>query len=93
MEGIKMKIDVCTPTPKDLKDIDFPSWGTWECPVSNFPWHYDQKETCYITEGHVIVETKDQKVEFKKGDMVFFPKGLSCKWTVLEPVKKYYRFD
>ncbi|HOW16268.1 MAG TPA: cupin domain-containing protein, partial [bacterium] len=39
------------------------------------------------------VETKDQKVEFKSGDMVFFPKGLSCQWTVLKPVKKYYRFD
>lgn len=88
-----MKIDVCTPTPQELTKMDFKSWSTWECPVSTFPWTYDKTEVCYIIEGHVIVEAKDQKAEFKKGDIVFFPKGLSCTWKVLEPVKKYYRFD
>ncbi len=88
-----MKIEVTTPTQQEVSKMDFSSWGTWECPVSTFPWSYDAKETCYILDGHVVVETQDQKVEFKKGDIVIFPKGLSCKWTVLKPVKKYYRFD
>ena len=88
-----MKIEVITPTQQEVSKMDFSNWGTWECPASTFPWSYDSKETCYILDGHVIIETQNQKVEFKKGDLVTFPKGLSCKWTVLKPVKKYYRFD
>jgi len=32
------------------------------------------------------------KIEFKKGDLVQFPKGLKCVWNVKKPVKKYYNF-
>jgi uncharacterized protein len=88
-----MKIEVKTPTKQEFAKMNFSGWSTWECPVSTFPWIYDATETCYILEGHAVVETKDQKVEFKKGDIVVFPDGLSCKWTVTEPIKKYYRFD
>ena len=88
-----MDIIVSTPNADEVSKMDFSSWGTWECGVSTFPWSYDAKETCYILEGNVVVETKDQKVEFKKGDLVVFPKGLTCKWTVLKPVRKYYKFE
>jgi uncharacterized protein len=88
-----MKISVTTPTKDEFDKMDFSSWGTWECGVSTFPWSYDATETCYILDGHAKVETSDQKVEFKKGDMVVFPNGLACTWTVIKPIKKYYKFD
>ncbi len=31
--------------------------------------------------------------EFKRGDLITFPAGLSCAWEVLEPVEKHYRLD
>ena len=88
-----MKIIVSTPSAVEVSKMDFSKWGTWECGVSIFPWSYEAQETCYILEGNVVVETKDQKVEFKKGDLVVFPKGLTCKWNVLKAVRKYYKFE
>ena len=88
-----MDIKVRTPNKIEVSKMDFSKWGTWECRVSKFPWSYDATETCYILAGHVIVETNDGKVEFKEGDLVVFPKGLTCTWNVLEPVRKYYKFD
>jgi uncharacterized protein len=32
-------------------------------------------------------------VEFGAGDLVVFPKGLSCTWDVLAAIDKYYKFD
>jgi hypothetical protein len=38
------------------------------------------------------VETEGGAVtEFAAGDFVTFPKGMSCRWKVLEPVRKHYR--
>ncbi|HUK83157.1 MAG TPA: cupin domain-containing protein [Verrucomicrobiae bacterium] len=69
------------------------TWPIWEKEVSEFPWHYDEAETCYLLEGDVIV-TPDggEPVHFGKGDLVTFPKGMSCTWKVLKPVRKHYRF-
>ena len=33
------------------------------------------------------------KIEFKKGDLVQFEKGLKCVWNVKKPVRKYFSFD
>ena len=88
-----MDITVTTPSKVEVSKMDFSRWGTWECGVSTFPWSYDATETCYILAGHVVVETKNGKTEFKQGDLVVFPKGLTCKWNVLEPVRKYYKFE
>ncbi len=69
------------------------SWPIWEKEVSRFDWKYDDIEECYFLNGKVIVETKDgKKVSFGKGDLVTFPKGLSCVWDIKEPVKKHYNF-
>ncbi len=88
-----MEIIVKKPSNEELNQMNFSKWGTWECGVSVFPWTYDAKETCYVLDGQVVVETDTQKVEFKKGDLVVFPKGLNCRWTVIKPVRKYYVFD
>jgi uncharacterized protein len=90
MNGIKVDHN---PTAKLLADRNLTSWPIWEKEVSEFPWHYDERETCYLLEGDVIV-TPDggEPVRFGKGDLVTFPQGMSCKWKVLEPVRKHYRF-
>ena len=28
---------------------------TWSCEVSEFDWHYDSEEICWLTEGEVTV--------------------------------------
>ncbi|MBT4819744.1 MAG: DUF861 domain-containing protein [Lentisphaerae bacterium] len=41
-----------------------------------------------------VVVTPDggEPVEFGKGDLVTFPKGMSCTWMIRTDVKKHYRF-
>ena len=33
-----------------------------------------------------------EEVEFGKGDLVRFPKGVKCTWDVKEKIRKLYRF-
>ncbi len=76
-----------------LKELNISSWPIWGKEVSKFDWHYDDKETCYLLKGKVTVTAKDgQSVNFGAGDLVVFPKGLSCVWDIREAVKKHYKF-
>jgi uncharacterized cupin superfamily protein len=69
------------------------TWPIWEKEVSEFPWHYDEMEMCYFLEGDVEVTPEgDKPVRIGKGDLVTFPKGMSCMWKVLKPVRKHYKF-
>lgn len=86
-----MKIEVRKPAQEELESMDVFSWPTWSCGVSTFDWSYPQKETCYLLEGRVTVETDEGSVSFGKGDMVVFSEGLSCVWKVEKPVRKHYR--
>jgi len=86
-----MKIQVYKPQKEDLERRGVLSWPIWEKEVSRFDWYYDSIEECYLLEGKVAVETEDgEKVEFGKGDLVTFPRGLSCTWDIKEPVRKHY---
>lgn len=88
-----MKIKIEKPTEEKLKELKVKDWPIWEKEPSEFPWEYDETEVCYIIEGRVIVETEDgEKVEIKAGDLVTFPKGLKCRWKVLEKIVKHYNF-
>jgi len=87
-----MKIEVRKPKPGELDQMGVMSWPTWGCDASEFDWSYDDKETCYLLEGQVTVDAPDQQVSFGPGDIVVFPKGLSCKWKVSKAVKKHYQF-
>lgn len=79
------------PTLEEIEKTN--AWGTWEKEASTFPWFYEDKETCYILEGKVkVTDEAGNSIEFKKGDWVEFPKGLTCTWHVLEDVKKKYKF-
>ena len=71
----------------ELKKRGVYTWPIWEKEISEFDWSYDSTEECLLLEGEVEVEMPDgSKVEFSRGDFVTFPKGLSCKWKVKEPV-------
>ncbi len=87
-----MKIEVRKPTKDELEKLGVKTWGIWTCEPKTFDWHYDDQETCLILEGKVTVKAGKEEVNFGKGDLVVFPKGLSCVWTVHETVKKHYRF-
>jgi len=88
-----MEIVVKKPTEEELKEMDVESWPIWEKEVSEFDWEYTEKETCYVLEGKAEVATENgEKVEFGKGDLVVFPKGLKCVWKITEPIKKHYNF-
>ncbi len=88
-----MKIEIKKPNKEDLERDGGLSWPIREKEVSRFDWHYDQTEECYLLEGKVVVETEDgDKLEFRSGDFVSFPKRLSCIWDIQEPVKKHYNF-
>ena len=65
---------------------------TWGCGVSEFDWHYDEREQCILIEGEVTVEYDGGSVSFGAGDYVVFPEGLSCVWKVTKPVRKHYEF-
>lgn len=86
-------IQVEKPTVDRLLVMEVDTWPIWEKEASEFPWEYDQKETCYILEGDVIVTPEDgEPVTFGKGDLVVFDKGLKCSWKIMKSVKKHYRF-
>ncbi len=83
------------PSEEELEKLGVKSWGTWSKEKSTFDWSYSDTETCYLLEGEVEVEDPDtgEKIEFGKGDLVQFNKGLKCKWNVKKPVHKHYTFD
>lgn len=81
------------PTEEQLEWLDVLNWPIWTKEVSEFPWTYEEQETCYFLEGDVIV-TPDggQPVQVGKGDLVTFPAGMSCTWKVKSDVRKHYKF-
>ncbi len=69
-------------------------WPIWEKEVSEFPWTYDRQETCYILRGQVIVTPDgEEPQEFRRGDLITFPAGMTCTWKILKPIEKHYSFD
>ncbi len=81
------------PSDAQLDALGVRHWAIWECEVSEFPWHYDQEEVCFLLKGKVIVTpVGGEPVSFGAGDMVTFAANLSCRWQVIEAVRKHYQF-
>jgi uncharacterized protein len=90
MSGIEIERN---PSQERLAALGLSSWPIWEKEVSTFDWHYDERETCYLLAGRVrVAPAVGAPVEFGAGDLVVFPAGLDCVWTITEPVRKHYRF-
>lgn len=79
------------PSPAKLDVLGVEDWPIWEKEVSTFDWTYDQKETCYILEGEVVVTPEGgEPVTLQKGDLVIFPEGMRCTWDIKSPIRKHY---
>jgi uncharacterized cupin superfamily protein len=81
------------PSEEKLNELGVGDWPIWTKEVSEFPWSYDATEVCYVLEGRVVV-TPDggEPVEIQPGDLVTFPKGMSCTWKITAPIRKHYDF-
>ena len=87
------KVKVKKPTKEELQRLGVDSWPTWQSDVKKFDWEYSDYETFYVHEGKVKVMTSDgEEVEFGKGDLVTFPRGVRCTWDVKEKIRKVYKF-
>ena len=79
--------------PERLEGLGVFNWPIWTKEASEFPWTYDEPETCYFLEGEVTVTGADgETASVGQGDLVTFPAGLSCTWKISRDVKKHYRF-
>jgi len=79
------------PTSKEIEIAA--AWDTWSKEPSEFPWSYDEKETCYILEGTATVTDKNgNTISFGPGDWVEFETGLNCTWKILKTIRKRYLF-
>ncbi|XP_062225751.1 uncharacterized protein LOC133924295 [Phragmites australis] len=84
------------PPESSLSELGVRQWPKWGCEQSKFPWTYSAKETCYLLQGKVKVYPEghgEEFVEIAAGDLVVFPKGMSCTWDVAEAVDKHYKFE
>ncbi len=75
-------------TESEIERHGIGNWPVWSCGVSVFDWHYDQKESCLVLEGEVLVTTAQGEVQIRAGDYVEFARGLSCRWNITKPIKK-----
>ena len=88
------EIKIKKPNQDELKKLGIENWSPWSCNPSEFDWEYDSDETAYVKKGKVVVTPLNgQPVEINAGDLVTFPKGMKCKWKVIERIEKVYTFD
>lgn len=86
-------VKVERPDEERLRELGVYNWPIWTKEESRFDWYYGETEMCYFLEGEVLVELPTgEKVEIRAGDLVTFPKGLSCTWEIKKPVRKHYTF-
>lgn len=86
-----MQIEVRRPTPAEMREAQ--NWATWKKEVSEFPWSYNEKETCLILKGRAEVRAENGEcVQFGAGDLVIFSSQLTCTWRIIEPIEKKYKF-
>lgn len=79
------------PNQDELQHLSLESWPLWRKEVSTFPAVYLEEEVCYFLEGEVeIIPDAGEPVRAGVGDLITLPAGLSCTWTVIQDVKKYY---
>lgn len=65
--------------------------GLWRHPAGAFDYRFPGDETFHVVEGHVRIALDDgATVELRAGDLVSFPKGANSRWSILEPMKKFF---
>ena len=80
-------------SPAKLEVMGVYDWPVWSKEVSTFPWTYDKNEVCYLLEGAATITPQHgAAVNITEGDLVTFPKGMSCTWQIHQAVSKHYEF-
>jgi len=87
-----MEITIKHLSKEEFAEKGIENWSIWTKEKSIFDWSYSSIEQCYILKGKAIIHYDDKKIEIKKNDFVEFPKGLKCKWEIIEDIEKYYNF-
>ena len=66
--------------------------GLWTAEPSTFTWSYDGlNEMAHFLAGRVRIGVDGgPAVEYRAGDVVYFPKGTRTVWEVVEPIKKAF---
>ncbi len=65
--------------------------GVWEQGANESRWmDYPVNEFMLVLEGEVVIVEEDRKVSIKAGESFIIPKGLRCRWTQPEYVKKFF---
>lgn len=79
--------------PAKLEVLWVEHWPTWSKEESEFEWTYEEKEMCYILSGEATVTPhgEGEAVTFKRGDLIIFPKGMSCTWKITKAINKHYK--
>ncbi|TVU15290.1 hypothetical protein EJB05_38802 [Eragrostis curvula] len=94
--GLSITVEKNPPEAR-LLQLRVKSWPKWGCPPGKYPLKFDAALTCYLIKGRVRAAIKGSSsrecVEFGAGDLVVFPKGLSCTWDVVVGVDKHYNFE
>ena len=86
-------IHIEKPSEERLDELQGRTWPVWTKEPSEFPWEYDETETCYLLDGEVVVTPENgSSVNFGKGDLVIFTRGLKCSWKIIRTVRKHYKF-
>ena len=86
------EIVITHPSKDELDRLGIAKWAAWDCDPSEFDWQYPDRETAYIFKGRVEITASDgSKIEIGPGDLAVFPKGLKCRWKVIERIEKVYR--
>jgi len=88
-----LKITIKHLSESEIAEKNILQWPIWSCEISEFDWEYSDQETCLLLEGEVEVSSEFETVRFSAGDYVVFPKGLKCRWKVMQPVRKHYSFN
>jgi uncharacterized cupin superfamily protein len=84
--------DIVVSQPTAEQETTCNTWPLWRHDPDTFEWTYTDKETCLVRQGHVSIADQTDSITFQAGDMVIFPKGLVCTWTIHETVVKNFSF-
>ncbi len=81
------------PSTGQLERLGVADWPIWCCEASAFDQTYERREVCYLLEGRAVITPADggAPIEIGAGDLVLLPAGSSCRWEVLQPLRKHYR--
>ena len=63
--------------------------AVWECPPSEFKWHYDVDEVIYVLAGKAVLTYDGKSAEIGPGTVVTFHAGTVVHWRVIEEVRKF----